>query len=119
MNTTKLIADNNEHGGALMIVNGRKCSMASVRSYTEYNNAIYGENCDPEESIANAKARGHDLFWINLQSLVISGDKGYYEREEARWANAPRLNVGDLVEFEGNTFRIAAAPNNNFRPVAV
>lgn len=119
MTTTKLIADNNEHGSALMIVNGRKCSMASARSYTEYNNAIYGENRDPEERMESAKARGFDQFWINLHGAVLSGDAGFYEREEARWANAPRLNVGDFVEFEGVTFRIAAAPNNNFRPVAI
>jgi len=120
MNTiTQLTADINAHGGALMIVNGRKCSFSSVRAYTIYNNTIYGENRDPEEQVARAIERKHDLYWINLHGAVLCGDAGYYERETAKWADAPRLNIGDIVEFEGKQFEIKAAPNNNFRPVAI
>jgi len=116
---TQLTPDMNEHGGALMIVDGRKCSFSSVRSYTLYNNSVYGEDRDPAEREAQAAARGHELYWINLESTTICGDRGYYEREAAKWAAAPRLNVGAVVEFEGKYFRIERAPNNNFRPVQV
>lgn len=107
------------HGGARMIINGRKCSFSSVRSYTLYNNAVYGEDRDPAEREAQAAAKGHELYWINLHGSVICGDPGYYEREAAKWADAPRLNVGDIVEFEGKQFEIKPTFNGNFSPVAV
>jgi hypothetical protein len=69
--------------------------------------------------VAKAIARGHDLYWINLESSVICADPGYYEREEAKWADAPRISVGDVVEFEGKLFEIKPTFNGNFKPVAI
>lgn len=119
MNTTQLTSDLNNHGGARMIVNGKKCRFNSVRSYTLYNNAIYGENRDPAECEEQAASKGHPLHWINLESGVICGDRGHYEAEAAKWANAPRLNVGDVVEFEGKRFEIKPTFNGNFDPKAI
>lgn len=107
------------HGGARLYINGRKCSFSSVRTYTLYNNGVYGEDRDPAEQEARAAAKGHDLYWINLEGTVICGDKGYYEREAAKWAGAPHLHVGDVVEFEGKRFVIQPTFNSNFRPVPV
>lgn len=114
-----LIPDMKNHGGARLIVNGRKCSMSSVRAYAEYNNLVYGDDRDADAAVAKAIARGHDLYWINLESSVICADPGYYEREEAKWADAPRISVGDVVEFEGKLFEIKPAFNGNFSPVAI
>lgn len=118
---TRLIANMNEHGGALMIVNGRKCSFSSVRSYTAYCNLTSGPQYqeDVEQAVQRAIDRNHDLYWINLESLVISGDAGYYDRQAAKWANAPRLSTGDVVEFEDKQFVIKPTHNNNFMPVAI
>lgn len=114
-----LIPDMKEHGGALLFINGRRCSFSSVRSYRMYNNLVYGENRDVEAAVARAIERGHELYWINLEASVICGDPGFYEREAAKWANAPRLKVGDIVEFEGKQFEIKPAFNGNFKPVAI
>ena len=111
--------DMNNHGAARLIINGRKCGFNSVRSYVAYNNLVYGESKDPAEAEAKAVARKHDLYWINLESGVICGDPGYYEREAAKWAGAPDLKVGDIVEFEGKAFKIEPAFNGNFNPVAI
>jgi hypothetical protein len=123
MNTTpatRLTADIlGNHGGARLIINGRKCAFSSVRSYTLYNNAVYGEDRDPAEREAQAAARGHELYWINLESTTICGDRGYYEREAAKWADAPRLSTGDVVEFEGKRFWLKPTFNGNFSPVAI
>lgn len=113
--------DMNNHGGARVFINGRKCSFASVRSYAEYCNltsppAYYR---DVEAAVAMAIERKHALYWINLESSVLSGDPGYYEREAAKWADAPSLLVGDVVEFEGKLFEIKPAFNGNFNPVAI
>lgn len=115
MNATKLTSSIANHGGALVIINGRKCSMNSVRGYTLYNNAIYKENEDVEAAIADSMSKGHDLFWINLESLVICGDPGHYEREVAKWANVPSIKTGECVEFDGSVFRVEPTFNNNFK----
>lgn len=112
--------DMNNHGAARLIINGRKCGFNSVRSYVAYNNLVYGESKDPAEAEARElKKPGASLYWINLESGVICGDPGYYDREAAKWADAPRLNVGDIVEFEGKAFKIEPAFNGNFNPVAI
>ena len=112
--------DMNNHGGARVFINGRKCSFNSVRSYVAYNNLVYGENRDPAEAEAREMAKPDGkLYWINLNAGVLSGDPGYYEREAAKWADAPSLLVGDVVEFEGKLFEIKPAFNGNFNPVAI
>lgn len=119
--TTRLTADMNNHGGARMIINGKKCSFSSVRSYAEYSNLTSppAYQRDIEEAVARAVERKHDLYWINLEGSVMCGDPGYYEREAAKWADAPVLRVGDVVEFEGVVFEIRPDHNGNFRPVAI
>ena len=118
--TIALTPDMQNHGGARLIINGRKCSFSSVRSYTLYNNLVYGENKDPAEAEARElKKCGGKLYWINLESTVICGDPGHYEREAAKWADAPQLSVGDVVEYGGKLFKIEPAWNDNFSPVAI
>lgn len=121
MNAVKLIPDViGNHGGARVIIGGRKCSVSSVRRYAEYNVAVYGESEERvEKSVARAKARGDKMVWVNLESSVICGDPGFYDREAAKWADAPRINVGDCIDFDGEVFRIAPAFNGNFDLVAV
>lgn len=116
---TKLIADNANHGAALLLINGKKCRFNSVRNYTIYNNTVYGENECPDCAVTKAEKLGHALYWINLEGSVLCGDPGYYEREAAKWADAPVLRVGDVVEFEGVMFEIKPDHNGNFRPAKI
>jgi hypothetical protein len=114
-----LVPNMEEHGGALIFINGRKCSFSSVRSYTMYNNVTYGENEDLDEAVARAASKHHPLYWITLHGSVLCGDPGFYDREAARWANAPQVQAGDIVEYEGKQFKITPTWNNNFNPIPV
>ena len=71
-------------------------SFNSCRSYALYNKE------DPEESMQRATRLGHEQVWITLECGVISNSP------------APILNLGDLVEYEGNVYTIVPEPNNNF-----
>ena len=102
-----------DYGGVYAMINGVKASFGSVKGYCLYNKD------DVQEGIDRAVRLGHDLVWVSLCSTVITSSKGYYEREVAKWANVPKLSVGDVVEFEGNTYKIATAPNGNFKLVSV
>lgn len=84
---------------------------ASFGSCTGY--ALYCKE-DPEESIQRATKFGHKQVWINLKAGVLTNSPEYYEREAAHWAKAPILNLGDLVEYEGNVYEIVPEPNDNF-----
>jgi hypothetical protein len=104
-----------EYGGVPVIIDGREASFNSVVGYALYNNE------DPVEAVLDCKARmvsqpynGHKLVWINLSSVCISGDPGYYAAQEARRALMPKLSVGDLVRFESNVYQIVAEPNKNY-----
>jgi hypothetical protein len=121
MSAVKLIPDVlGNHGGARILINGRKCSVSSVRRYAEYNVAVYGDSEERiEKSIARAKANGHDMVWVSLEASVICGDPGYYEREAAKWADAPRISSGELIEFDGDVFRVEPDFNRNFKLIAV
>jgi hypothetical protein len=103
------------HGGARVYINGRRCSVSSVRRYTEYNNLVYGENRNIEARVARAKELGHPLVWINLESSVVCSDPGYYERQAALWADAPRIMTGDFVDFDGEVFKVEPTHNGNFQ----
>jgi hypothetical protein len=108
------------HGGARVFIDGRKCSVSSVRRYAEYNVAIYGEDEERvEKAIERAKARGDKMVWVNLESSVICGDPGYYEREAAKWADAPKVVSGECIEFDGEIFRVEPDFNRNFKLIAV
>lgn len=108
---TQLTVNDDNHGGARLIIDGRKAHVASINSYGVYCG-------DTQEQIDEAYEKAyrfhHSRTWINLNSTVICADPGHYEREAAKWADAPRVSVGDIVEFEGQKYRIANAPNKNY-----
>ena len=113
---TTLIQTNDysqSYGGVNAIINGNRCSFGSVKGYALYNKQ------DVEAAIARAMRLHHNLVWISLSATVLSSSRSYYEMEQAKWANAPRLSVGDVVEFEGGTYTIAPDYNDNFKLVAV
>lgn len=109
------------HGGVLVKIDGRKCSISTVRWYTDYNNAVYDrkEPQDREERHARAVSLGHPIAWISLESTVICGDRGHYEREDAKWAKATPLSTGSRVEIENVVYEIRPAFNRNFTLVKV
>ena len=113
--TTLTVADDN-HGGARVIIENRKANVASIRSYGIYCG-------DSEETIiadyARAESLRHPAVWVNLCAAVLCGDPGFYDRENAKWANVPRLCIGDVIEFEGVAYAIKTAPNKNFALVRI
>ena len=64
----------------------------------------YGE--DPAAAVANAKAKGHKLYWANANGVSLTA-----------WKRAKETRVGfeygDTLRFKGKTFRLDKAPNNN------
>jgi hypothetical protein len=116
-----IIYDNRSRirGGA---VGDRRVSIASIRSYDMYNSIISNlpiTEEDIQESIERSRNRGHELVWINLSASCICSDPDYYKRDNEKWANAVHLEMGEIVEFEGNTYRIDPAHNGNFKLTAV
>lgn len=117
--TTTLIATNDysqNHGGVPVMIDGHECSFGSVVGYALYNKE------DPVEAVITTIEKmktqpynGHKLVWINKCGTCICGDKGYYERQEARRAQMPQLTVGDRVTFEGKDYEIAPDHNNNYK----
>lgn len=77
----------------------------SVASYV----AEYGG--DVEAAIARAKARGEKLHWINAQASSLTA----HARAKGRRI---LLTLGMVVRFEGQTFTVASAPNDNLRLIA-
>lgn len=71
--------------------------------------AQYGN--DVEAALARAKARGEKLHWINAQASSLTS----HARAKGRRI---LLKLGMVVRFEGQTFTIASAPNDNLRLIA-
>lgn len=98
----------------LAYVNGEKTRFGTVEGYArEYKE-------DEQAAIQRELGRGFEIRWINVCATVLSGDPGYYDREAAKWAGAPQLKVGDIVQFDeaydaGELYAIQNAPNGNFR----
>jgi hypothetical protein len=119
--TTLTVADYNEnYGGVSVIIDGRECSIASVKGY-----ALYCKE-DPVEAVADTLRKikeqpynGHKLVWINVSATMLTNSKAHYDRQEAKRAAMPVLNTGDVIEFEGNTYEIVPAANSNFNLKAV
>jgi hypothetical protein len=108
---THLTVNDDNHGGARLIIDGRKVNVTSINSYGVY----CGDTQEQiDEAYAYAAKMHHSRVWVNLCSTVICGDAGFYEREAAKWADAPHVSVGDIIEFEGLHYRINPAPNKNY-----
>lgn len=84
----------------------RTYSPGSVASY-----ALQYNEC-PIEAVADAKARGHQLRWINGRSTCISSSARPKETLVA-------VHYGMKVRFEGMIATIEADHNNNLKFVPV
>ena len=111
---THLTANYENHGNARLIVDGRKVAVGSIHSYGIYCGKT------PEQIIEaydKATKLHHPKVWVNLCSLVICGDAGFYDREAAKWADVPHVSVGDCIEFEGQHYTIEPTFNRNYKLV--
>ena len=72
----------------------------SVASY-----ALQYNEC-PLEAVANAKARGHNLYWINQQAVAITAWKQPQVKIVA-------VKPGQRVYFQGKFFELVKEPNDN------
>jgi hypothetical protein len=80
--------------------------LGSVEDYA----AQYNE--DPAAAVADAKARGHELYWANPQGVMLTAGK-----QDHRWVRG--ISHGDTITFKGKTFRIDPASNRNVKLVEV
>lgn len=85
---------------ALATKHTRHYRAGSVVSY-----AIESGKC-PIKWIDRARERGERLWWINALSVSITN----WHRERETYI---AIRVGQRVHFEGRTFRVLSAPNNN------
>lgn len=61
---------------------------------------------DPIEAVQDAQKRGEKMHWINATSTSITAhQRAKYE--------VTLVEEGQLVRFEGRTFKIVKAPNEN------
>jgi hypothetical protein len=71
---------------------------------------LEGYAAENKEDIAKALERairnGHDLAWTINCGTVITNTRGYYEREEAKKANAVVLCEGEAVQIEGRQYKV-------------
>jgi hypothetical protein len=65
-------------------------------------------------AISHSVALREKLFWINLESSVLSDDRRAREQMAAEREAAVKLDVGQIVDFDGYQFEIAPAHNSNF-----
>jgi len=78
------------------------------RFYTLGSVASYAKryNKDPVKAVTDAVDRGHALYWANQNATSLTAHKRAKEV-------VPGFEVGDTIKFEGHTFVLVAAPNNN------
>lgn len=62
---------------------------------------------------ATARERGEPEAWTVQTGAVITSDKSYYTRQEALVASAIVIAHGDIVEIEGNAYRVRVMPRND------
>jgi hypothetical protein len=97
------------HHNDLIILNGRKGYVGTVRGYAKPypENSINAKyNRDPEIEFQKAITRKEDLYWINQEAGMLCGDKGYYESYKAKWANAINLVDGQIVKIESDLLKV-------------
>ena len=79
-------------------------TLGSVAAYA----MEYGE-C-PEAALADARERGHKLWWANQNATCISSPPPPQRTH-------PLHQWGDVIQFHGRRFRIDPAPNGNAKLV--
>lgn len=60
----------------------------------------------PIDAVDHARALGHKLHWANQRASTVTS-----KRREA--PKALEMKIGNLIHFEGRTFVLTKAPNNN------
>ena len=60
-----------------------------------------------------ARERGNDEAWTSQAGAMITNDKSYYEREQAKVAAAVVIAHGETVEIEGNLYRVHVNKGND------
>lgn len=65
---------------------------------------------DPFPAVEDAKARGHDLYWVNANAVCLSA------RPIAK-EHVPGFKFGDIIILQGHRFRLDPAANNNVKLV--
>lgn len=86
---------------------GRLYSFYTLGSVADYA-AKYGD--DVEAAVADAKARGHKLYWANPQATSITAHRQAHKTVRG-------INFGDTIIFNGIAFRVEPASNNNVKLV--
>jgi hypothetical protein len=92
--------------GQVIIVGGRKFSVGSVVSY------MLKSGMDPVAAVQRAIENGHALVWLNPEATMLTAEKRAKTTHVA-------VNFQQRVRFEGVTYKIEIAANNNLEMVRV
>lgn len=94
----------------------QKITVGTIAGYAKQYNE------DPEAAIARAKSFGHPLEpWTNQSPAVLSADYAgkteELDRAAAATAAAPEIEDGQIVEIEGERFRVKVLGQRYSDPV--
>jgi hypothetical protein len=67
---------------------------------------------DAAKEEAKAIANGHQVFWANIRSTMVTSDKR--QREIIRG-----INHGDVINYKGKSFTVEPTNNNNVKLVQI
>jgi len=92
--------------GQVIIVGGRKFRAGSVVSY------MLESGLDPVAAVQRAIENGHPLVWMNPEAAMLTAEKRAKTTHVA-------VTYQDRIRFEGVTYTLEPAPNNNLEMVRV
>lgn len=67
---------------------------------------------DAAKEEAKAIANGHQVFWANIKSTMITSDKRKQEIIRG-------INHGDVINYKGKSFTVEPTHNNNVKLVQI
>jgi len=67
---------------------------------------------DPVAAEAKAITYGHEVFWANIKSAIITSDKRQQEIIRG-------ISHGDVINYKGKSFTVQPASNNNVKLVQI
>lgn len=86
------------------LVNGTRCFVFYLPAFCA---AVGYDEAKTTKTVAEQRKLGHGHYCGGIHTgSTLFGDKAAAERDRARWADAPILRNGELVEINGERFTV-------------